>query len=143
MGLVSINELGHHYVFYALSTKLSIFCQYNEGATNSKLLIINIGHENTILHFKNAGWFTGSRLEHTKFQPLSKHVKKQTHTTNLTSLLPYILTKNFVLLLIHFQMTLVSYRLKEYKTPEGFQQSCNMDLRHLYKKVYFNPGLTE
>jgi hypothetical protein len=31
--------------------------------------------------------------------------------------------------------------LKDMESEQGYKQSCVYEDRHLYKKVYFNPGL--
>jgi hypothetical protein len=36
---------------------------------------------------------------------------------------------------------LVMFYLKEKETSAGSKQSCNVENRHFYKKLYFNPGL--
>ena len=36
----------------------------------------------------------------------------------------------------------VSQRLKNYESEFGTKQSCSYEVRHFYKKLYLNPGLS-
>ena len=36
---------------------------------------------------------------------------------------------------------LISERLSQFTNELGEKQTCNVEMRHLYKRIYFNPGL--
>lgn len=38
-------------------------------------------------------------------------------------------------------LRMTSQRLSQFTNDEGEKQTCNIELRHLYKRIYFNPGL--
>ena len=38
-------------------------------------------------------------------------------------------------------MLLISERLSQFTNELGEKQTCNVEMRHLYKRIYFNPGL--
>ena len=37
----------------------------------------------------------------------------------------------------------VAARMRRYESEHGTKQSCAYEVRHFYKKLYFNPGLNE
>merc|ERR550539_1986844 len=37
-------------------------------------------------------------------------------------------------------LRMTSERLSGFKSEDGEKQTCNIEMRHLYKKIYFNPG---
>ena len=46
-------------------------------------------------------------------------------------------------LLLHpFGLFQVSHQLKNYESEFGTKQSCSYEVRHFYKKLFLNPGLT-
>ena len=44
-------------------------------------------------------------------------------------------------LLTMITMLLISERLSQFTNELGEKQTCNVEMRHLYKRIYFNPGL--
>ena len=40
-------------------------------------------------------------------------------------------------------LRMTSERLSGFKSEDGEKQTCNIEMRHLYKKIYFNPGELE
>jgi len=38
-------------------------------------------------------------------------------------------------------LRMTSARLSEFENEQGEKQTCNIEMRHLYKRIYFNPGL--
>ena len=38
-------------------------------------------------------------------------------------------------------LRMTSLYLSKFTNPQGEKQTCNIELRHLYKKLYFKPGL--
>jgi hypothetical protein len=44
---------------------------------------------------------------------------------------------------LHELLSMVGQRLREFESPSGGKQSYSYEVRHMYKKLYFNPGLPE
>ena len=40
-------------------------------------------------------------------------------------------------------LRMTSQRLSEFTNDENEKQTCNIELRHLYKRIYFNPSSFE
>ena len=38
-------------------------------------------------------------------------------------------------------LRMTSEQLSQLTNEKGEKQTCNIELRHLYKRIYFNPGL--
>ena len=38
-------------------------------------------------------------------------------------------------------LRMTSERLSQFTNESGEKQTCNVEMRHLYKRIYFNPGL--
>ena len=38
-------------------------------------------------------------------------------------------------------LRMTSERLSGFKSEDGEKQTCNIEMRHLYKKIYFQPGI--
>merc|ERR1711963_951111 len=38
-------------------------------------------------------------------------------------------------------LRMTSERLSHFTNEQGEKQTCNVEMRHLYKRIYFNPGL--
>jgi len=38
-------------------------------------------------------------------------------------------------------LRMTSERLSQFTNEQGEKQTCNVEMRHLYKRIYFNPGL--
>jgi len=38
-------------------------------------------------------------------------------------------------------LRMTSAKLSEFENEQGEKQTCNIEMRHLYKRIYFNPGL--
>lgn len=37
-------------------------------------------------------------------------------------------------------LRMTSQRLSQFETDQQEKQTCNIEMRHLYKRLYFNPG---
>ena len=46
-----------------------------------------------------------------------------------------------MMVLTMITMFLISERLSQFTNELGEKQTCNVEMRHLYKRIYFNPGL--